>query len=169
MNSRSLFQFSAAMVLGLLSPAQAEIPNNTIKLGVLTDLTGIATDSTGVGSVAAARLAIEDFKTASLTVPVADTAAIRDIKARIDVEHTYIGDLIVTLVPPTGTGVGPITLHDRAGGSTRNLKREYDGLAVPALQSLVGKKPSGSWKLSVADRAAADKGRLKGVALEMRL
>ena len=50
------------MLLALMSPASAQIANNTIKLGVLTDLTGIATDSTGAGSVAAARLAIEDFK-----------------------------------------------------------------------------------------------------------
>ena len=60
--SKSAFLAGAAVLLALMSPARAEIANNTIKLGVLTDLTGIATDSTGTGSVAAARLAIEDFK-----------------------------------------------------------------------------------------------------------
>jgi branched-chain amino acid transport system substrate-binding protein len=43
-------------------PAQAEIANKTLKLGVLTDLSGFAADSTGPGSVVAAKLAIEDFK-----------------------------------------------------------------------------------------------------------
>ncbi|MDO8978137.1 MAG: ABC transporter substrate-binding protein [Afipia sp.] len=62
LKSKSAFLTGAAMLLALMSPASAQIANNTIKLGVLTDLTGIATDSTGAGSVAAARLAIEDFK-----------------------------------------------------------------------------------------------------------
>jgi len=62
LKSTSAFLTGAAILLALMSPAHAEIANNTIKLGVLTDLNGIATDSTGTGSVAAARLAIEDFK-----------------------------------------------------------------------------------------------------------
>jgi len=53
---------AALAVLMAASAAHAEIPNNTVKLGVLTDLSGFASDSTGVGSVAAAKLAIEDFK-----------------------------------------------------------------------------------------------------------
>jgi branched-chain amino acid transport system substrate-binding protein len=52
----------AAVALALAGSAHAEIANNTIKLGVLTDINGTAADSTGLGSVAAARLAIEDFK-----------------------------------------------------------------------------------------------------------
>lgn len=52
----------AAMYLAAVGTAQAEIPNRTVKLGVLTDLSGFAADSTGPGSVVAARLAIEDFK-----------------------------------------------------------------------------------------------------------
>lgn len=42
--------------------ARAEIPGNKIRLGVLTDLSGFASDSTGMGSVVAARLAAEDFR-----------------------------------------------------------------------------------------------------------
>ena len=55
--------FAGAAILALLSgAARAEIANNTLKLGVLTDLSGFAADSTGPGSVVAAKLAIEDFK-----------------------------------------------------------------------------------------------------------
>ncbi len=50
------------LVMATLVSANAEIPNKTIKLGVLTDLSGFAADSTGPGSVVAAKLAIEDFK-----------------------------------------------------------------------------------------------------------
>ncbi|MDB5616639.1 ABC transporter substrate-binding protein [Tardiphaga sp.] len=51
-----------AIALATLNTAQAEIPNKSIKVGVLTDLSGFAADSTGPGSVVAAKLAIEDFK-----------------------------------------------------------------------------------------------------------
>lgn len=53
---------AAALLVAALAPARAEIPNKTVKIGVLTDLSGFAADSTGPGSVVAARLAIEDFK-----------------------------------------------------------------------------------------------------------
>lgn len=52
----------AAILASALVPARAEIPGNTIRVGVLTDLSGFASDSTGIGSVTAARLAAEDFK-----------------------------------------------------------------------------------------------------------
>ncbi len=42
-------------------PASAEIANHRVKLGVLTDMSGFASDSTGQGSVVAAELAAEDF------------------------------------------------------------------------------------------------------------
>ncbi len=59
-STSGLLAGAAALVL-MLGTAQAEIPNKTLKLGVLTDLSGFAADSTGPGSVAAAKLAIEDF------------------------------------------------------------------------------------------------------------
>jgi branched-chain amino acid transport system substrate-binding protein len=52
--------------------ARAEIPGNKIKIGVLTDMSGPFADQVGAGSVAAARLAAEDFKQESggLTVEI---------------------------------------------------------------------------------------------------
>ena len=50
---------SATVLTGL--PARAEIPGNKIKIGVLTDMSGPFADQVGAGSVAAARLAAEDF------------------------------------------------------------------------------------------------------------
>jgi branched-chain amino acid transport system substrate-binding protein len=49
-----------AGALGIL-PARAEIPDNTVRIGVLTDMTGPFADQVGAGSVAAAKLAAEDF------------------------------------------------------------------------------------------------------------
>jgi branched-chain amino acid transport system substrate-binding protein len=41
-------------------PAQAQISDNVIKIGVLSDMSSLYTDLAGAGSVAAARLAVED-------------------------------------------------------------------------------------------------------------
>ena len=49
-----------AGALGVL-PVRAEIPDNTVRIGVLTDMTGPFADQVGAGSVAAAKLAAEDF------------------------------------------------------------------------------------------------------------
>lgn len=48
-------------LLAVALPARAEIPNNLVKVGVLTDMSGPFADQVGAGSVAAARLAAEDF------------------------------------------------------------------------------------------------------------
>jgi branched-chain amino acid transport system substrate-binding protein len=42
-------------------PAWAQIPNDTVRIGVLTDMSGPFADQVGAGSVAAAKLAAEDF------------------------------------------------------------------------------------------------------------
>jgi branched-chain amino acid transport system substrate-binding protein len=56
-------QLGTAMSLLLLAaaPAAAEVPNNLVRVGVLTDLSGPFADQVGPGSVVAAKLAAEDF------------------------------------------------------------------------------------------------------------
>jgi len=59
-------------MLGLLGPmeAQAEISNDVVRIGVLTDLSSVYAGNTGPGSVEAARMAIEDFGGKVLGRPV---------------------------------------------------------------------------------------------------
>jgi branched-chain amino acid transport system substrate-binding protein len=54
---------AAAFLLGsgFWVPAAAEITNNEVKIGVLTDLSGPFAESTGRGAVEAAKMAAEDF------------------------------------------------------------------------------------------------------------
>jgi branched-chain amino acid transport system substrate-binding protein len=52
----------ALALLALATPAAAQISDNVVKIGVLTDISGPFSDQTGKGSVAGAELAIEDFK-----------------------------------------------------------------------------------------------------------
>lgn len=118
---------------------------------------------------AAQDVAIRDFQTSRLAVSVAETAKLKEIKVTVDIEHTYIGDLVVTLQPPAALNLAAITLHNRAGGGTDNLRSTYDQVRLSALGGLVGKSPAGSWTLLVRDAARLDQGRIRRVSLEMRL
>src|SRR5215204_1307095 len=54
---------AAAAVAGLASQAlaQSRISNDTVKIGVLTDMSSLYADNSGPGSVAAAQMAVDDF------------------------------------------------------------------------------------------------------------
>ncbi|MGM5034988.1 ABC transporter substrate-binding protein [Tardiphaga sp. 803_E3_N1_3] len=55
--------FTISVVLACLmgAPAHAQFSGDAVKVGVLTDMSGIVSDATGAGSVLAAQLAAEDF------------------------------------------------------------------------------------------------------------
>jgi branched-chain amino acid transport system substrate-binding protein len=75
---------AAAMVL---SPAAwAQISDDTVKIGVLTDMNGPAATATGAGSVTAAQMAVEDFGGKVLGKPV--TVIIGDHQDKADVGAT---------------------------------------------------------------------------------
>ncbi len=112
---------------------------------------------------------IRDLQTARLDLPVADTGFFKKIKVTVDIEHTYIGDLIVSIKPPTATGVSAIRLHNLEGGSTDNLKKTYDQINAPGLVALNGKSPKGTWTLVVEDKARLDTGKIRSFTLEMTL
>ena len=111
---------------------------------------------------------INDFQTSRLTLPVAGQGALKSIKVAVDLDHTYSGDLVLTLIPPPAMGAAPLLLHDRTGGSTDNIKTTYDEVNKPALSNLKGKDPSGTWTLEVADKAGQDTGTLRSLRLEMK-
>lgn len=79
------------------------------------------------------------------------------VEVRVEITHTYVGDLSVSLVSPAGTTV---VLHDRAGGSEDNLIKTFTATQVPALAGLAGQPARGTWTLKVADRAGQDVGKL---------
>ncbi|HEY4836517.1 MAG TPA: ABC transporter substrate-binding protein, partial [Bradyrhizobium sp.] len=56
------FATSAAAALWLAVPcAHAQISDDTVKLGVLADMSGLYSDLSGIGSVVATQMAAEDF------------------------------------------------------------------------------------------------------------
>jgi len=65
MRANQIVPFACAAALALaVGPARAEdkISGNTVKIGVLTDMSGLYSDIGGQGSVTAAQMAIDDFK-----------------------------------------------------------------------------------------------------------
>ncbi|WP_445633192.1 Peptidase S8 [Nostoc sp. DSM 114161] len=110
---------------------------------------------------------IADLQTSKLPLAIANTNLIKSIKVTVDIEHTYIADLIVTLNPPAQTGVPPIILHDRLGGSSDNIKTTYDEVNTPKLAAFKGKSPQGNWTLEVQDKANLDTGKIRSFTIEI--
>jgi branched-chain amino acid transport system substrate-binding protein len=87
MCARILGAAALALIALSLHPAQAQVSDNVVRIGVLTDLSGPASDATGQGSVTAAQMAIDDFGGKVLGVPIelvtADSQLKPDIGASI--------------------------------------------------------------------------------------
>lgn len=98
------------------------------------------------------------------TIVCDDNFIISSITVSVDITHTYIADLKVSLISPSGTLV---LLHNRAGGSANDIHRTYTANDVPALHSLTSEPVNGNWKLLVQDLAAYDRGRLQSWSLDI--
>lgn len=91
-------------------------------------------------------------------ITVADTVTVFDSNTLVDITHTFIGDLIVTLTSPAGTVA---TLHNRQGGSTDNINQTFNSAAFN------GEVATGDWILSVSDNAGIDTGSLNSWTLNL--
>lgn len=90
--------------------------------------------------------------------------ALSSIKVSVEITHTYIGDLQVSLVSPAGTS---ISLHNRSGASRNNLFATFDANSNPDFHTLTGEAVKGNWTLQVRDLASIDRGRLQSWSLEI--
>ena len=96
---------AVAMLATVTAGATAQVSNNTVKIGVLTDLSGLYSDLSGQGSIVAARMAIEDFGKTVLGKPIelisADSHNKADVaanKAREWIDQQNV-DVLMDLVP----------------------------------------------------------------------
>ncbi|MGH8058306.1 MAG: proprotein convertase P-domain-containing protein [Candidatus Entotheonellia bacterium] len=89
-------------------------------------------------------LPLPDLQSVSAAFEVGETNAVESFTVHVEILHTYIGDLVVTLVPPTGLNVRQVVLHNRSGGATRNLKRTYDAMNTPSLSTFRGMSLKGT-------------------------
>ncbi|MGH8591114.1 MAG: S8 family serine peptidase, partial [Gammaproteobacteria bacterium] len=98
------------------------------------------------------------------TIHFNDNARAGMVKVSVDITHTFIGDLRVTLMAPSGRTV---VLHDRDGGRTDDIKKTFDPSSTAGLAGLAGESIQGDWILHVQDLAAADTGLLSRWELEI--
>lgn len=105
-------------------------------------------------------LAIPDNQSAGIADTIelgGGSGRIGAVKVSVDIAHTYIGDLTVTLLSPDGAAA---VLHQRNGGNQDNLKRTWQTSDTPSLAALNGGRIGGNWTLQVRDLAAIDVGKL---------
>ena len=76
-----------------------------------------------------------------------------DISVNVEIIHSWISDLKVSLVTPEGTRVD---LHNHEGADGDDIHGTYDSATLPALANLAGNEVQGNWSLVVVDIASQD-------------
>jgi len=97
-----------------------------------------------------ANVAIPDNNATGVTsdINVTRTGQAGTISVAVDIKHTWIGDLIVDVISPSGTVTN---LHNRTGSSANDILQTYTVNAGTD-------GANGTWQLRVRDRAGADTG-----------
>ncbi|TXH77260.1 MAG: PKD domain-containing protein [Lysobacteraceae bacterium] len=95
---------------------------------------------------------ISDFATANSPITVSGRTGNGQASTpvAVNIVHTYIGDLVVSLIAPDGSAY---VLHNRTGAGTDNINRTYT-------VNLSSEVLNGTWNLRVADQASGDVGRI---------
>ena len=104
-----------------------------------------------------------------------------DLNVNIDLEHTFLGDLVINLISPAGTTVALVssscgefddikaTFDDDANVFSCGNEPAINGRVRPlgALSSFNGESILGEWRLEIRDNATSDGGRLNSFSLEV--
>jgi aminopeptidase S len=113
-------------------------------------------------------LAIPDNNATGVTSTMnfAPTGTVSAVRVRVNITHTYQGDLEVSLIGPDNTTV---ILHNLTGAGTDNIQTEYPDVTAPnqSLAAFNGRAINGAWKLRVRDLAAQDVGTLVSWTLSL--
>lgn len=133
----------AALAIGMTCaacPAFAQsVSDNIVKIGVLTDMSGVYSDMNGQGSVIAAQLAMEDFGKTVLDKPIELISADHQQKADVgtSIAHRWIdNEQVDTLVDLTNSAIAL---------AVQDIAREANRIAIftsPGTTDLTGTKCS---------------------------
>jgi len=93
------------------------------------------------------------------SISVSEAVAGRRVLIGVDIEHSYSGDLILTVVAPNGKSY---VLRKNKGGRARDIKGTFgDSLVSETDLSSLSQALAGTWKLKVVDSLAGDTGALR--------
>ena len=135
--------------------------------GIIADFnTPHETPDSNVHVEVAPNRAIPDDNPVGVTSVLAFPQAgrITRVTVSVDIEHTYRGDLRVSLTSPRGS---TIMLHNRTGARADDLIKSYTSEGNSGLAALVGQQAQGDWTLKVADLAGLDLGTLRRWSLDI--
>ncbi|CUH36785.1 Calcium-dependent protease precursor [Jannaschia seosinensis] len=106
--------------------------------------------------------AIRDFETTAITMNVAANQAveIEYVNVTVELSHTYVPDLVISLVSPTGQ---EFMLFDREQIADTAASSWSWTFGVTALR---GEISAGAWTVKIADLAATDTGTVTDVRLD---
>ncbi|MGK7395369.1 MAG: S8 family serine peptidase [Candidatus Cyclobacteriaceae bacterium M3_2C_046] len=96
-------------------------------------------------------------------IEVQEKGILEHISLKLDIDHTYRGDLVVNLTAPSGKSA---LIHDREGGRKNDLKGVFNIDNLAQLINLKGTEINGNWMLHIKDQARYDKGKLNFWHLE---
>lgn len=116
-----------------------------------------------------------------VSIDVSDSVDIGSLNVELSINHSYISDLRVRLISPTGTAV---TLVNRRGGNTGNLRLSLSDSAQAtlatqnsllagdfrpeqALSAFRGQNARGRWTVEIIDLATADSGILNSARINI--
>jgi hypothetical protein len=101
--------------------------------------------------------------TSALEVPA---GRVQSVRVHVDIAHSYIGDLTITLVSPQGTKV---VLRAQSWSGQNDLLGWFPTELPPAgdLGVLAGQPAGGRWTLELADGLSPDAGQLRAWRLEV--
>ena len=121
--------------------------------------------------------------TITSTISFFEDLQIADLNVNLDIEHTFLEDLIITLTSPSNTTV---TLISNSCGDLRDIRAIFDGDANDficdatanvaiggtvkpsgSLNSFRGESILGDWVLEIQDIAAGDGGSLNNFSLDI--
>lgn len=187
------FTVPSAAVCGTQLPVSVAI---TSSLGTVTRIFNLQigrpvvtlTTTQSSGNVA---VPIPDVSTVEIPISVATIGTVADVNVRVRLNHTFDGDLVMSLIAPDGTSVAlsnnrggggdnfgtgandcsgvPTVFDDSAGTAIGAGTAPFAGSFRPdgQLSVMNGKSMTGTWKLRVSDTGALDVGTVGCVQLQI--
>ena len=188
------FTVDPMVACGSVVTATLQLQDGANNLGTVTFTFQVGTlgpPTTSTYSSGNIAVPIIDLGTVEVPINVPDTGVVQDVNVRVRLNHTFDGDLVISLVAPDNTA---ITLSGNRGGAGDNFgtgandcsgtPTVFDDAAanpisagtppfagtfrpdVP-LSGMNGKSVNGTWKLRVADTAGLDVGIIGCFTMEI--
>ncbi|HEY9691505.1 MAG TPA: S8 family serine peptidase [Oculatellaceae cyanobacterium] len=111
-------------------------------------------------------IAIPEYNLQGVTssIQISDRNPLRDIKISLNIEHSFLGDIEISLKTPIGQ---TILLQNRTLGAATQLQATYSLQTTPTLKQLLNQPVTGIWQLWIVDYAQIDSGMLKSWQLNL--